>query len=212
MGFLSNLVGPGPAPPPPLQPVPQPIGVIPYYTQHRGQIALKVRERKMSFSGDDFAVKDAYNGQTMFQVDGSAFSFRQNKSVKDARGQKLFTIQHKLLSIHSTYQGIDPTSGSVLFTVKSSLSFGTKLTATFKNLAGDGRDHELVLRGDLLDRSAEITTEGGVPVARISRSFANAGEIFFDNQTYIVTVAPGVDAALLLAICICLDEKANEKN
>lgn len=99
-------------------------------------------------------------------------------AVKDARGQKLFTIQHKLLSIHSTYQGIDPTSGSVLFTVKSSLSFGTKLTATFKNLAGDGRDHELVLRGDLLDRSAEITTEGGVPVARISRSFANAGEIF----------------------------------
>jgi len=79
MGFFSNLVGPGPAPPPPLQPVPQPIGVIPYYTQHRGQIALKVRERKMSFSGDDFAVKDAYNGQTMFQVDGSAFSFRQNK-------------------------------------------------------------------------------------------------------------------------------------
>lgn len=79
MGFFSNLVGPGPMPPPPLQPVPQPIGVIPYYTQHRGQIALKVRERKMSFSGDDFAVKDAYNGQTMFQVDGSAFSFRQNK-------------------------------------------------------------------------------------------------------------------------------------
>lgn len=25
-----------------------------------------------------------------------------------------------------------------------------------------------------------------------------------DKQTYIVTVAPGVDAALLLAICICL--------
>lgn len=104
-------------------------------------------------------------------------------AVKDARGQKLFTIQHKLLSIHSTYQGIDPTSGSVLFTVKSSLSFGTKLTATFKNLAGDGRDHELVLRGDLLDRSAEITTEGGVPVARISRSFANAGEIFCTSSS-----------------------------
>jgi uncharacterized protein YxjI len=107
-------------------------------------------------------------------------------AVKDARGQKLFTIQHKLLSIHSTYQGIDPTSGSVLFTVKSSLSFGTKLTATFKNLAGDGRDHELVLRGDLLDRSAEITTEGGVPVARISRSFANAGEIFCTSNLHLL--------------------------
>ena len=79
MGFLSNLAGAGPAPPPPLQPVPQPIGVIPYFTQHKGQIALKVRERKMSLSGDDFSVKDAYTGQTMFQVDGSTFSFRQNK-------------------------------------------------------------------------------------------------------------------------------------
>jgi hypothetical protein len=25
-----------------------------------------------------------------------------------------------------------------------------------------------------------------------------------DKQTYVITVAPGVDAALLLAICICL--------
>jgi hypothetical protein len=86
MGFFSNLAGAGLTAPPPLQPVPQPIGVIPYYTQHRGQIALKVRERKVSFSGDDFSVKDAYNGQTMFQVDGSAFSFRQNKSRSSARG------------------------------------------------------------------------------------------------------------------------------
>jgi uncharacterized protein YxjI len=60
------------------------------------------------------------------------------------------------------------------------------------------------------DRSAEITTAEGVPVARIARSFVNAGQVFFDKQTYVITVAPGVDAALLLAICICLDEKANE--
>lgn len=70
----------------------------------------------------------------------------------------------------------------MLFTVKSSFSFGTKLTATFKNLAGDGREHELVLRGDMLDRSAEITTDGGVVVARISRSFANAGEVFCESS------------------------------
>jgi uncharacterized protein YxjI len=126
-------------------------------------------------------------------------------AVKDARGQKLFTIQHKLLSIHSTYQGIDPTSGSVLFTVKSSLSLGTKLTATFKNLAGDGRDHELVLRGDLLDRSAEITTEGGVPVARISRSFANAGEIFCTSNLHplysFIPLLPVIISRVLPFVC-----------
>lgn len=34
----------------------------------------------MSFSGDDFTVKDAVSGKVMFQIDGSAFSFRGEKS------------------------------------------------------------------------------------------------------------------------------------
>ncbi|KAJ9097776.1 hypothetical protein QFC20_006122 [Naganishia adeliensis] len=211
MGFLNSLVG-NIAAPPPLQGVGHPIGVIPYFTQHNQQIALRVRERKISFSGDDFTVKDAVSGQVMFKVDGSAMAIRDNKTILDARGQPLFKLKKQLLSIHSTYIGYSPTTKEPIFTVKSSFSFGTKLTATFRNVAGDGREMELILRGNILDRSAEITTSQGVPVARISRSFANAGEVFFDKQTYIVTVAPGVDAALLLAICICLDEKANEGN
>lgn len=54
--------------------------MIPYYTQHPTQIALRVRERKMSFSGDDFTIKDAVSGAVMFKVDGSAMSLRDNKS------------------------------------------------------------------------------------------------------------------------------------
>lgn len=99
-------------------------------------------------------------------------------AILDARGQPLFKLKKQLLSLHSTYIGYAPTSKEEIFTVKSSFSFGTKLTATFCNVAGDGREMELVLRGNILDRSAEITTREGVPVARISRSFANAGEIF----------------------------------
>jgi uncharacterized protein YxjI len=98
-------------------------------------------------------------------------------AILDARGQPLFKLKKQLLSIHSTYIGYSPTTKEPIFTVKSSFSFGTKLTATFRNVAGDGREMELVLRGNILDRSAEITTAQGVPVARISRSFANAGEV-----------------------------------
>ncbi|KAJ9091076.1 hypothetical protein QFC19_009250 [Naganishia cerealis] len=220
MGLFSNLAGNFGSAPPPLAPVPMPIGVIPYYTQHQQQIALKVRERKMSFSGDDFTVKDAMSGQVMFKVEGSSLSIRDNKkrtsllipAIVDARGQKLFKLKKKLIAIHATYIGTAPNSDEEVFKIKSSLSFGTKLTATFRNVAGDGKETELVLRGNILDRSAEITTSSGIPVARISRSFMNAGEAFFDKQTYILTIAPGVDAALLLAICICLDEKANESD
>lgn len=32
-----------------------------------------------------------------------------------------------------------------------------------------------------------------------------------DKQTYVLTIAPGVDASLLLAICVCLDEAANDQ-
>ncbi len=35
-------------------------------------------------------------------------------------------------------------------------------------------------------------------------------DIFAGKQTYGVEVAPGVDLALIAALCICLDEKHNE--
>lgn len=84
MGLLSNLAGKAAgsfgSAPAPLAPVPMPIGVIPYYTQHQQQIALKVRESKLSFSGDDFTIKDAMTGQPMFKVNGKAVSMRDSKS------------------------------------------------------------------------------------------------------------------------------------
>jgi len=62
------------------------------------------------------------------------------------------------------------------------------------------------------DKSAQITIgEGGPAVASISRSLMTAGQILGGQQTYYVTVAPGVDLSLMAALCVCLDEKENEK-
>lgn len=110
----------------------------------------------------------------------------------------MFSIKHKLIAIHSTYLGVQPKTGDTLFTVKSGLSFGTKLTATFKNLAGGGQEEELILRGDMLDRSAEITTKQGVVVARISRSFLNMGEMFCESSRVALGVWCFVPSASLV--------------
>ena len=83
------------------------------------------------------------------------------------------------------------------------------MIATFVN-ASTGQPIELLIKGDWLDRSADIRL-GGLVVATISRNFLNAGQIFGNQQTYYVTVAPGVDHVLIAAICVCLDEKENEK-
>ena len=58
---------------------------------------------------------------------------------------------------------------------------GSKSAVTFKN-ASDGKQIELEIKGDWMDRSAEITWEGK-PVATISRKFFNAREFFGDKQT-----------------------------
>jgi uncharacterized protein YxjI len=83
------------------------------------------------------------------------------------------------------------------------------MIATFQN-ASNNAPIELLVKGDWLDRSATITM-GNMVVAQISRSYFNMREVFGGQQTYYVTVAPGVDLALMAAICVCLDEKENEK-
>ena len=64
--------------------------------------------------------------------------------------------------------------------------------------------------GNWLDTKADILTDKGVVVAQINRKLFNLREGLFGKQTYHVTVAPGVDMSLIVAMCICLDEKRND--
>lgn len=84
------------------------------------------------------------------------------------------------------------------------------MTVTFKN-ASTGQPVTLVLSGDMFGRSATIVIENGPPVAQIKRKSLNVSNLFFDKQTYFVDVAPGVDLALIAAVCICLDEIENDQ-
>lgn len=98
------------------------------------------------------------------------------------------------------------------------------MEATFKN---HGTGHEVVidLRGDFWGGSADLSAQGGPVIAQISRQIFGAREMFSDSNSvclliidwsitdwqYFVTVAPGVDLALVAAICICFDEAKNDK-
>ncbi|KAK0282888.1 hypothetical protein LTR35_006680 [Friedmanniomyces endolithicus] len=85
---------------------------------------------------------------------------------------------------------------------------GSRSTVTFKN-ASDGTDVELEVKGDWMDKSADITFAGR-EVAKISRSFFNVRQLMGDSQSYQVTVAPNVDLSLIAAICVSLDEQQEE--
>lgn len=54
-----------------------------------------------------------------------------------------------------------------------------------------------------------ISTSEGQPVAHVERHSRNRGKRFKNPHAYVVTVAAGADVALLVAVCVCLDESEN---
>ncbi|WVF71015.1 hypothetical protein IAT40_005811 [Kwoniella sp. CBS 6097] len=202
MGFFGSSA------PAQLHPVNPPLGVFPnYYAQQPTTLVLK--EKVFSFSGDDFSVKDT-NGYTVVRCHGQALSWRDRKVIVDANNNFLFGLRNKMMAIHKTFIA-ENEGGTEIFRIRKRLSFGSKMEATFHNPA-TSQEVTLLLRGDFWGGSADITVENGPVVAQITRELMNARQIFGGQQTYFVTVAPGVDLALIAALCICFDEAKNEDN
>ncbi|KAI5803621.1 tubby C-terminal-like domain-containing protein [Peziza echinospora] len=197
----------------PLQNAPYPIGVTPNYIANN-ETVLKLREKTWSLSGDSFDITTAQDNLPVFKCTGSVMSLHSKKLFTDSNKNPLLTISKKLLTIHTifeVYRG-DATD-ELLFTVRSHWNplGGAKMTISFTNVH-DKQPIELKINGDFFDRNAKITLgEGGQVVGRIDRNFATLGEVFGDQQTYFLRVAPGVDGLMLAAVCVCLDEKANDK-
>ncbi|KAH8918000.1 hypothetical protein BT69DRAFT_1248181 [Atractiella rhizophila] len=192
----------------PLTVPPHPIGLLPQYTKHSQPIAIKIKEHVLSLSGDSFTIKDI-GDNSIVKVDGKWISLHSKKTLRDANTDaELFTMKKKLLRIHQTYELVDA-SENVLAVLKGKWGISAKIDVTFKNLAGNGEEVVLKLKGDWFDRKAEITWDDK-PIAYISRNFFNGRELIGDAQTYVVQIAPYVDVALIIAACVALDEKENE--
>lgn len=88
---------------------------------------------------------------------------------------------------------------------------GSKATATFTSAGG--KEETLVVKGNWRDSTADIVDEArNVVVAQIHRKsmFKSFSTWAFDQNTYGLSVAPGVDFALMAALCIAFDELNNE--
>ena len=169
----------------------------------------------MSLSGDSFDIATYPAQQAVLQVQGEAFSISGRKHMYDMNHNHLFDIRHETFSIPSTYYCEDP-QGRRFFEVEGKFSFGTsKAVGKFSypdQQTGALQEARLLMHGDFFDSYADITDERtGQVVARIDRKFFNARQIFGGQQTYVVTVAQNVDMALICAMCICLDERRNER-
>lgn len=63
------------------------------------------------------------------------------------------------------------------------------------------------MEGDWRTKRAQITDDAtGATAARVERQ-STAKHYLGNAQTYTVTIAPNMDMALVMAMCVCLDEK-----
>ncbi|KAH8648420.1 tubby C-terminal-like domain-containing protein [Xylariales sp. PMI_506] len=170
---------------------------------------LIIKEKLMSLSGDSFDIKTR-DGRPIFKIKGNAFSLSGRKELSDAAGNALFTIRKRHLKLHDTYYAEDP-QGREILEVAGKFSFmSSKAVCTFTSASG--KAESLSMKGDWFDLSADIVDDStGRPVASISRRMVNARELIGGQQTYQVTISPGVDMAVIVAMCIALDERRNEK-
>lgn len=138
-----------------------------------------MKEKVFSISGDDFTIKTA-EGQDVCICKGKAISARGKKKFLDMQENELFTLENKMLALQKSFRGVSPSGHDFEITGKFKM-MGSRSICTFKN-ASDGRQVEIEVKGDWLDKSAEILYEDKV-VASISRKFFNAREFFGGSQT-----------------------------
>jgi len=142
-------------------------------------VTLQMKEKILSLSGDDFTITTT-TGTPVCTCKGKVMSLHGTKIFADLQGNELFALKKKTFALQKSFVCESPRGYDI--EVKGHFSFASsKSSVHFKN-ASDGREIELDLKGDWLDRSATITLAGR-PVAEVTRKMLNARDMFGGKQT-----------------------------
>ncbi|HEY3881829.1 MAG TPA: LURP-one-related family protein [Trebonia sp.] len=156
-----------------------------------------VRQRIMSLAAS-FWITDE-DGTEVYQVDGQAFQLRKTFELKDRSGDVVALIRQQLFRLRGTMD--IERDGAVLATVRRA-NF-SPFRNRYEVTRADGT--VLTAEGRFSDMNWELT-DGERVVGRISRQW------FKVRDTYGVEVEPGEDAALVIAIAVCVDRLREQRN
>lgn len=177
-----------------------PIALYPRYITSEAE-TLTVSGRH--FKPHTFTVTTA-SGEPLLRVKRDYFSFTHRKHVYDVDDNKLFTIRRQVIRCGRPFFYIASSSSYMhLFTLRTAVPGPTLNTseATFVNTS-TRQQERLLMQASWWNSSAKIRAQSdGRVIAQIDRKWWKL------RRTYIVTIAPRVDKALIVAVCICLDDR-----
>ena len=151
--------------------------------------------QKMVSIGDDFWIEND-RGQKVFKIDGKALRVRQTLSFEDAHGKELAKIQERKLHVKDSME-IEGPHGENLATVKKAMITPVRDRFTVKIKNGP----DLEVKGNILDHEYSIG-EGRDKVAEVSKKW------FRVRDSYGVSIDPGQDDIIILAVSVCIDQMA----
>jgi uncharacterized protein YxjI len=155
-----------------------------------------MREKLLSI-GDDFWIENEH-GEKVYKVDGKAVRVRNTFVLEDANGDEVAHIQERKINVRDTMK--IERGGKDLATVHKAL---VGIRDRFDiDLEGGG---ELKAKGNVLEHDYEIKRDGDV-IAEISKKWVRV------RETYGVEIAPGEDAALILAITVAIDDLSDRRD
>jgi len=170
------------------------------------RVVLELKEHVLSFSGDDFSIKDT-KGVSYFKCKGKYISFHDRKYLYDIYDKPIITIK-KNISLRFKQTLNDPVSDHEIASIKKSSLFSLrKLVVKFYNKATNQKE-TLVLKSDLISLSCGIYygDKANAPlIARVNKVI-DAKTLFTNKDSYSLEIAPNVDMALMVALAIIFDE------
>jgi len=191
----------------PLEPRVEPLGLFMPFVRNE-EVTLKIEGKALSWSGDSSRVLDS-EGHEVFRIQGRARSMRDKKVLYDGEGNAILNISGRIGTMRRVYiirRGEHVKSGEKVARVVHQYLplISVRMKATFTNTLDD-TPLTIDVTGNTLHTEAEFRL-GGLAVARISREWTNKRQLL-GAQTHYITIAPGVDIALMVAICLCIDAK-----
>jgi uncharacterized protein YxjI len=161
-----------------------------------GGTRYQMRQKMVSI-GDDFWIENE-QGQKVFKIDGKALRVRQTLIFEDAHGKELCKIQEKMLRIKDSMEIEGPQGGQMALVKKAMI---TPLRERWVVKIKGGKD--LDVQGNILDHEYSIG-EGRDKIAEVSKKW------FRLRDSYGVSIDPGQDDVLILAVAVCIDEMVHE--
>lgn len=180
----------------------------------RGELhAYTLEEKAMSMSGEDFEVKSP-EGETVLKIGGGnkipipGMPVWDKLTVSTPSGEPLIILDRQAIALTTTYDVLRP-DGSKFGKIDKAMF---ALTSSFELWEeGDGHPGPLLkAEGSFSDRNYVLKSHEGKVVATVTRlkGFGGGGNV--DN--YNVIVGPHVDASLVLAMAVVIDEVHDEEN